>query len=144
MTMSQRAALALFLTGISLAPGPASAAQCRDETEPLQGTLRFARMRHALNSSPIEAWQLVFKQPICVLYKESVNQKDKTRLDGVGAMHLLVTPSEAARLKGRSGARVTVKAGTAGGVSPPLTAWHIGDAIMVHPEIVSVGGKPFR
>lgn len=97
-----------------------------------------------MNSTPIEAWQLVFKPPVCVLYKESVNAKDKQRLDNIGTMHLLVTPSEAARLKGRSGARVTVKAGTDGGISPALTAWHIGDAIMLHPEIVTVGGKAFR
>ncbi len=144
MTTSRRAVFALFLTGFFLTPGPASPAECRDETKPLQGTLRLVHTRHAMNSTPIEAWQLVFKPPVCVMYKESVNAKDKTRLDNVGAMHLLVTPSEAARLKGRSGARVTVKAGPDGGVSPALTAWHIGDAIMVHPAIVSVGGKPLR
>lgn len=144
MTTSQKAGFALILTGFSLATGPVSAAECRDETEPLQGTLRLVRTRHAMNATSIEAWQLVFKPPACVLYKESVNAKDKQRLDGVRAIHLLIAPSEAARLKGRSGARVTVKAGPDGGVSPPLTAWHIGDAILVHPEIVSVGGKPFR
>ncbi len=144
MMTSRRAALALILTGLSLAPGPASAAECRDETETLQGTLRFVRTRHAMNSTPIEAWQLVFKPPLCVLYKESINQKGKSRLDGVGALHLLVTPSEAKRLAGRSGMRVSVKAGPDGGISPALTAWHIGDAIMVHPQIVAVGGKPFR
>jgi hypothetical protein len=102
------------------------------------------RTQHALNRTPIEAWRLTLKPPACILYKESVNAKDKSRLDNVATIQLLITPSEAARLKGRSGARATVKAGTDGGVSPALTAWHIGDAILIHAEIVSVGGKPFR
>jgi hypothetical protein len=97
-----------------------------------------------MNSTPIEALQLAFQPPVCVMYKESVHQRDKQRLDGVRTMHLLVTASDAARLKGRAGARVTVQAGKDGGVSPALTAWHIGDAIMTHPQIVTVGGKPFR
>jgi hypothetical protein len=144
MTVSSRAALGLLLAGLSATCAPAFAAECRDETEALQGTLRLVRTRHAMNSTPIEALQLVFKPPICVMYKESVNQKDKQRLDAVRTLHLLVTNSEAARLKRHIGAKVTVQPGKDGGVSSALTAWHIGGAIMVHPEIVSIGGKPFR
>jgi len=140
----RNATLGFFLSGLFLAAVPATATECRDETEVLQGTLRFVRTWHALNSTPIQAWQIVFKPPVCLLYKESVNARDKSRLDDVGTMHLLITPSEAARLKGRSGARATVKAGQDGGVSPALTAWHIGDAILIHAEIVTVGGKPLR
>jgi hypothetical protein len=144
MTMSQKAAICLVLTGFLLVPGPGSAAECRDETDIFAGTLWLVRTQHALNKTPIEAWRVTLKPPACILYKESVNAKEKSRLDKVGTMHLLITPSEAARLKGRSGARVTVKAGKDGGVSPALIAWHIGDAILIHAEIVSVGGKPFR
>jgi hypothetical protein len=36
MTMSQKAAIGLVLTGYLLAPGPVSAAECRDETERLK------------------------------------------------------------------------------------------------------------
>lgn len=92
-----------------------------------------------MSSSPIEALQLVFKPRLCILYKESVNQKDRQRLDAVRTMHLLVTASETAQLKRRLGARVTAKAGKDGGVSPALTAWHIGDAVMVHPQIFPAG-----
>jgi len=144
MPVYPRALFVPLLTGSLLACAPASAAECRDETEALQGTLRLVRTRHAMNSTPIEALQLVFKPAICVMYKESVNQKDKQRLDTVRTLHLLVTASEAARLKRSVGAKVTVRAGKDGGVSPALTAWHIGDAIMVHPEILTVGGKAFR
>ena len=144
MNRIRKAAFGFFLSGLSLTAVPATATECRDETELLQGTLRFVRTWHALNSTPIKVWQLVFKPPVCILYKESVNAKETSRLDKIGTMHLLITPSEAARLKGRSGARATVKAGQDGGVSPALTAWHIGDAILIHAEIVSVGGKPFR
>jgi hypothetical protein len=143
MNSIRTAAICFFLSGFFPAT-PAAATECRDEAEVFAGTLRLTRTLHAMNSTPIEAWQFVFKPPICILYKESVNQKDRARLEGIGTMHLLVTASEAARLKGRSGARVTLKAGRDGGISPPLTAWHIGDAIMVHPQIVTVGGKPFR
>ena len=136
-------AIGFFLSALFCA-APAGATECRDETDVFAGTLWFVRTQHALNRTPIEAWRVTLKPPVCVLYKESVNAKEKSRLDDVATIHLLVTPSEAARLKGRSGARVTVRAGRDGGVSPALTAWHIGDAILIHAEIVSVGGKPFR
>lgn len=147
MNSPRQAAACFFLSGLWLFvcfAVPAGATECRDETEVFTGTLRLVRTRHAMNGTPIEAWQIALEPAVCVLYKESIKQKDKSRLGGIGAIHLLVTPSEARRLKGRSGLRISVKAGLDGGVSPPLTAWHIGDAIMVHPEIVSIGGKPFR
>ena len=134
----------LMLAGLCLSAVPASVAECQDEADVLQGTLRLVRTRHAMNSTPIEALQLVFKPTVCVMYKESVNQKHKQRLDGVKTMHLLVTAPEAAKLKRRIGAIVTVQAGKDGGVSPALTTWHIGDAIMVHPQLLTASGKPFR
>jgi hypothetical protein len=139
MTFSARALLALTLVAWPLGCAPTYASECRDETEPFAGTLRLVRTRHAMNSSPVEALQLVFKPRLCILYKESVNQKDRQRLDAVRTMHLLVTASETAQLKRRLGARVTAKAGKDGGVSPALTAWHIGDAVMVHPQIFPAG-----
>jgi hypothetical protein len=136
-------AICFFLSALFFAPA-AGATECRDEMEVFAGTLWFVRTQHALNKTPIEAWRVTLNPPACILYKDSVNAKEKSHLDNVATIHLLVTPSEAARLKGRSGARVAVKAGKDGGVSPALTAWHIGDVIMIHPEIVSVGGKPLR
>jgi hypothetical protein len=144
MTVPARTLLALLAIGQSLAAAPAHAAQCREETDTFQGALRLVRTRHAMNSTPIEALQLVFKPSLCVMYTESVNQKDKQRLDNVKTMHLIVTGSETAQLKRHIGAVVTAKAGKDGGISPALTAWHIGGAIMIHPEILTVGGKPFR
>jgi hypothetical protein len=144
MAVPSKPVLALLLAGWSGADAPTYAAECRDETEAFTGTLRLVRTRHAMNSTPIEALQLVFEPPICVLYRESVNQTDKTRLDGVATMHLLVTASETAQLRRRVGTSVTAKSGRDGGVSPPLTAWHIGDAIMVRPQIVTIDAKPFR
>jgi hypothetical protein len=141
---SLRTLATCFFLSVLFAAPPAAATECRDEMEVFSGTLWFVRTQHALNKTLIEAWRVTLKPPGCILYKESVNAKEKSRLDDVGTIHLLLTPGEAARLKGRSGARVNVKAGQDGGVSPALTAWHIGDAIMLHPEIVSVGGKPFR
>lgn len=144
MTAPSRTLLVLLAIGQSLMLPPAHAAQCRDEMDTFRGTLRVVRTQHALNSTSIEALQLVFKPSLCVMYTESVNQKDKQRLDDVRTMQLIVTGSETARLKRHAGAVVTARAGRDGGVSPPLTAWHIGGAIMIHPEILTVGGKPFR
>jgi hypothetical protein len=131
-------------TALVLAAAPAQAAECRDEFDAFQGTLRVVRTFHALNSTPIEALQLVFKPPLCVMYTDNVGDKQKTRLDKVTSLHLIIMGPDAARLKRHAGAVVTAKAKADGGVSPALTAWHIGDTIMVNPDIVSVNGKPFR
>ena len=144
MAAALKPLLALSLIGWCAVCAPTYGAECRDETEAVQGTLRLVRTRHAMNSTPIEALQLVFNPPLCITYKESVTAKEKQRLDGVTTVHLLVTAADAARLKRRAGAQVTAKAGPDGGMSPALTAWHIGDAIMVRPQIVTIDGKPFR
>ena len=136
--------VALSLIGWCAVCAPTYAAECRDETETVQGTLRLVRTRHSMNSTPIEALQLVFNPPLCITYRELATAKDKQRLDGVTTLHLLVTAADAARLKRRVGAQVTARAGPDGGMSPALTAWHIGDAVMVRPRIVTVDGKPFR
>jgi len=144
MAAALKPLLALSLIGWCAVCAPTYGAECRDETEAVQGTLRLVRTRHAMNSTPIEALQLVFNPPLCITYKESVTAKEKQRLDGVTTVHLLVTAADAARLKRRAGAQVTAKAGPDGGMSPALTVWHIGDAIMVRPQIVTIDGKPFR
>ena len=113
MAAALKPLLALSLIGWCAVCGPTYGAECRDETEAVEGTLRLVRTKHARNSTPIEA------------------------------LHLLVTAADAARLKRRVGAQVSAKARPDGGISPALTAWHIGDAIMVRPEIVTIDGKPF-
>jgi hypothetical protein len=143
MAAALKPLLALSLIGWCAVCGPTYGAECRDETEAVEGTLRLVRTKHAMNSTPIEALQLVFNPPLCLTYRESVTAKDKQRLDGVKSLHLLVTAADAARLKRRVGAQVSAKARPDGGISPALTAWHIGDAIMVRPEIVTIDGKPF-
>ena len=70
MTVSRKSWLALAFACLSAGPAPAAAAECRDETDAFQGVLRLVRTRHAMNSTPIEAWQIVLKPPVCVLYKE--------------------------------------------------------------------------
>src|SRR6187401_142935 len=107
MAAALKPLLALSLIGWCAVCAPTYGAECRDETETVQGTLRLVRTRHAMNSTPIEALQLVFNPPLCITYKESVTAKEKQRLDGVTTVHLLVTAADAARLKRRAGAQVT-------------------------------------
>jgi len=73
VTASSRTLLVILIIGQSLMLPPAQAAQCRDEMDTFRGTLRVAGTRHAMNSTPIEALQLVFKPSLCAMYMESVN-----------------------------------------------------------------------
>jgi hypothetical protein len=122
----------ILLVLVGFAPISVHAETCVSSTSTVRGEIRVVHSRHP-NGTKIEAFQLVFRPPICVAVP-TIGGQDRLETLKVREMHLFLDKSLKDRLRKRLGSIVTAR----GKIEEPLTAWHIGDAIMLEPTILDI------
>ena len=132
MTKIQK--LAVFLAVAFVAPIEAYAEtmSCLPHTAPMRGELRLIKTRHPAGYS-IEAMQLVFRPPICVVVPALAESGRLEQLD-VREMHIVPQKQFLDRLKRSLGRMVTAR----GDIGETHTAWHQGDAIMFDAVVLHI------
>ena len=112
--------------------GPKEPVNCISQDAPIQGELRLTETRHP-NGARIVVFQLVLFPKVCVLVS-SLERGKFERLENIGSIHLAAEPGVLKKLRLKLGKLVTAQ----GELSEPMTAWHIGDAVMFKARIVKI------